>query len=33
MFQVVNDPRLQPIADEAERRLKAAFESLRGLLR
>jgi len=29
MFQIVNDPRLQPIADEAEHRLKAAFESLR----
>ena len=29
MFQVVNDARLQPIADEATRRLRAAFESLR----
>jgi uncharacterized protein (DUF302 family) len=29
MFQVVNDPRLQPIADEATRRLRAAFEILR----
>ena len=29
MFQIVNDPRLQPIADEAERRLKSAFETLR----
>jgi uncharacterized protein (DUF302 family) len=29
MFQVVKDPRLQPIADEAERRLRAAFEMLR----
>jgi uncharacterized protein (DUF302 family) len=28
MFQIVNDPRLRPIADEAERRLKAAFETL-----
>jgi uncharacterized protein (DUF302 family) len=28
MFQIVNDARLQPIADEAERRLKAAFDSL-----
>ena len=29
MFQVVHDPRLQPIADEAARRLRAAFASLR----
>jgi uncharacterized protein (DUF302 family) len=29
IFQVVNDPRLQPIADEAERRLRSAFEALR----
>jgi len=29
MFQVVNDLRLQPIADEAARRLRAAFETLR----
>jgi uncharacterized protein (DUF302 family) len=29
MFQIVNDPRLQPIADEAERRLRSAFEALR----
>jgi uncharacterized protein (DUF302 family) len=29
MFQVVNDPRLQPIADEAERRLRNAFEAVR----
>jgi uncharacterized protein (DUF302 family) len=29
MFQIVNDPRLQPVAEEAERRLKGAFESLR----
>jgi uncharacterized protein (DUF302 family) len=28
MFQIVNDPRFRPIADEAERRLKAAFETL-----
>lgn len=29
MFQVVNDPRLQPIADEATRRLRVVFEALR----
>jgi uncharacterized protein (DUF302 family) len=29
MFQIVNDPGLQPIADEAERRLRAAFDSVR----
>ena len=29
MFQVVDDPRLQPIADEATHRLRAAFASLR----
>jgi uncharacterized protein (DUF302 family) len=28
MFQVVHDPHLQPIADAAERRLRAAFETL-----
>jgi uncharacterized protein (DUF302 family) len=28
MFRIVNDPRLQPIADEAERRLRAAFAAL-----
>jgi uncharacterized protein (DUF302 family) len=29
MFQIVNDPRLQPIADEAERRLRSAFDTVR----
>lgn len=29
MFQIVADPRLQPIADEAKRRLEAAFDGLR----
>ena len=29
MFKVVDDPRLQPIADEATRRLRAAFDTLR----
>ncbi|MGZ3405191.1 MAG: DUF302 domain-containing protein [Polyangia bacterium] len=28
MFQIVNDPRLEPIAEEAERRLRGAFEAL-----
>jgi hypothetical protein len=28
MFRVVDNPQLQPIADEAIRRLRAAFESL-----
>jgi uncharacterized protein (DUF302 family) len=28
MFQIVNDARLQPIADEAERRLRAAYVTL-----
>ena len=30
MFQIVGDPRLQPIADEAARRLHAAFQALLG---
>jgi uncharacterized protein (DUF302 family) len=29
MFQIVNDPRLQAIADEAERRLRNAFDAVR----
>jgi uncharacterized protein (DUF302 family) len=29
MLQIVDDPLLQPIADEAERRLRSAFEALR----
>jgi uncharacterized protein (DUF302 family) len=29
MFQIVKDPGLQPIADEAERALKAVFDRLR----
>jgi uncharacterized protein (DUF302 family) len=28
MFQIVNDPRLEPIAEEAERRLRGTFEAL-----
>jgi uncharacterized protein (DUF302 family) len=28
LFAIVNDPRLQPIADEADRRLRAAFAAL-----
>jgi hypothetical protein len=29
MFQIVNDSRLQPIADEAEHRLRSVFDAVR----